>query len=221
MTIKCDVLGETGLQFYGKMCTSMSHEIKNALAIIQEHAGLLDDFAVMANEGTPIDPQRVKTLAGKIQGRINRANEIVRGLNRLAHSVHEPVKTVDLGEVLTSLVVLSHRFASVRGVTVEAKPPERTVTVDTSPFFLQNLLWLCLDFAMEAAGGEKSVGLRAQRTDQGAKLKFTQLRGLGDTPLPIFPGESVKALLQVLRAELAMQVETEEIVLTFPGDMRQ
>ena len=34
----------TGLQFFGKMTASISHEIKNVMAIINESAGLLDDY---------------------------------------------------------------------------------------------------------------------------------------------------------------------------------
>jgi len=59
MSHRCDIVGETGLQFYGKICASLSHEIKNALAIINEDAGLLNDFAALADQGRPLDPERV------------------------------------------------------------------------------------------------------------------------------------------------------------------
>jgi signal transduction histidine kinase len=219
MYLKCDVLGETGLQFFGKMCASMSHEIKNALAIIQEHAGLLDDFTVMVKEGIPINPQRVKVLAEKIQGQINRADGIVKGLNRLAHSVDESVYTVDLVEVLRSLVALSHRLASVRGVTVKAKPLATKVTIRTSPFFLQNLTWLCLDFAMDVTGDKKTVHLSAEKTKKGAEMRFTELEGLGDEPPERFLGTGGKALLILLKAEIATHIGEREIVLALPGDI--
>lgn len=220
MASKLDIVGETGLQFYGKMSASLSHEIKNALSVIQEHAGLVEDFTVMAEQGTPINPQRVKALAGKIQGQIDRANGIIKGMNQLAHSsMDESVKSVELGDVLTLLVALSHRLASVRGITLETKPPATAVTIRTSPFFLQNLAWLCLDFAMEGAGEKKTVGLSAEKTKLGAKLRFTQLEGLVDAPPERFPGEREKALLETLNAEVTTHIGDREIVLTLPGDL--
>lgn len=218
MPFKLDIVGETGLKFYGKMSASLSHEIKNVLSVIQEHAGLLGDFAVMAEQGVPIDPKRVGTLTTKIQGQIERANGIVKGMNQLAHSVDEPVKSVDLGQVLTLLVALSQRFASVRGVRLEPTLPSKAVTVTSSPFILQNLAWLCLDFAMHVAGGGKVVRLSAQPAGQGAQLKFSQLEGLGDKPAGTFPGEPEKALLQALNAEVEMHIGVKEIVVTLPGD---
>jgi hypothetical protein len=56
MREKLDPIAETGLQFYGKITASVSHEIKNVLAIINENAGLLEDFTFMADRGKPIDP---------------------------------------------------------------------------------------------------------------------------------------------------------------------
>ena len=35
MSWKGDMIGETGLQFYGKTAASLSHEMKNALAVIR------------------------------------------------------------------------------------------------------------------------------------------------------------------------------------------
>jgi hypothetical protein len=43
MSAKLEIVAETGLQFFGKMTASISHEIKNVLAIINENAGLLED----------------------------------------------------------------------------------------------------------------------------------------------------------------------------------
>jgi C4-dicarboxylate-specific signal transduction histidine kinase len=51
-----DPIGDAGLQFFGRMSASISHELKNALAIIKENAGLLADYVAMMGKGTPIDP---------------------------------------------------------------------------------------------------------------------------------------------------------------------
>jgi len=73
-----DTLGEAGFQFFGKMSASISHEIKNALAIMNENAGLLEDYASMGEKGISVDLQRLKSLAGNVRIQIQRADEIVR-----------------------------------------------------------------------------------------------------------------------------------------------
>jgi len=39
------------LQYFGNMLPSLSHEAKNILAVINENAGLMNDFILMAQKG--------------------------------------------------------------------------------------------------------------------------------------------------------------------------
>ncbi len=219
MSWKGDMIGETGLQFYGKTAASLSHEMKNALAIINEHAGLLEDFARMAEAGTPMDPGRLKSLAGKVLKQIRRADGIVTTMNRFAHSVDEPIKDVDLGEIVEFVVTLSRRLASMRGVTLEPKRVTSPIRITTNPFFLQNLVSLCVDFAMAAAGGGKTVGLVAEETENGARVRLTDLEGLEEVPADTFPAAREKLLLEALRAQLAVDIEDGQLVLTLPRNI--
>ncbi|MDY6988840.1 MAG: sensor histidine kinase [Thermodesulfobacteriota bacterium] len=219
MSWKGDIIGETGLQFYGKTAASLSHEIKNALAIMNENAGLLDDFAAMAEAGAPIDPGRLKSLAGKVIKQIRRADGIVATMNRFAHSVDESVKDVDLREIVEFVATLSRRLASMRGVTLESGGGHSPVTITTNPFFLQNLVSLCLDFAMAAAGGGKRIGLTAEETADGARVSFAGVEGLGEVPAGTFPGEPEKNLLEALRGQMTLDAEAGELVLALSRDI--
>jgi len=219
MSWKGDIIGETGLQFYGKTAASLSHEIKNALAIMNEKAGLLEDFAAMSEGGAPIDPGRLKSLAGKIVEQIRRADGIVGTMNRVAHSVDESVKDVDLREIVEFVATLSRRLASMRGVTLEPRRGDSPVTITTNPFFLQNLISLCLDFAMRAPCGGKSIGLVAEDMENGARVRFTGIEGLAEVPAGTFPGEREKILLEALGAQLTVDTEAAELVLTLPRDI--
>lgn len=214
-----DIIGEEGLQFFGKMTASISHEIKNVLTIINENAGLLEDFTILLEKGTPIDRERLKTLAKKIMKQIRRADGVVINMNRFAHSVDESKKSVDLVKILEFVVALSGRFASMRGVTLELLFLENPVMITTTPFFLENLIWLCLDFAMDATGEGKTVGLMAEKTENGARIRLTKLKGLIEATTDTFPGDREKALLEVLKAELTADIETEEVVITLLRDI--
>jgi C4-dicarboxylate-specific signal transduction histidine kinase len=214
MSSDWELIGKTGFLFFGKMAASISHEIKNVLAIINENAGLLEDITLLAEEGMPLDPGKLKTQAGRIKKQIRRADGIVKNMNKFAHSADEPLMSVDLGEILELLVALSVRFASMRGVRLEAESVGRSPRITTNPFLLEILVWLCMDFAMEMAGNEKKVRLSAEETENGGRIRFDQLEALRGATDVEFPGEVEKALLAALEAEITTDVEAGGIVLS-------
>ncbi len=209
-----DTISVIGLQFFGKMTASISHEIKNVLAIINESAGILEDFTLMEKKGVPLNPEKVDNAAKRVLKQVQRADGIIKKMNGFAHSIDEPVKHIDLSKIIELVTGLSDRFAANRGVTIEIEPLETSVAITTRPFFLENLIWLCLDFAMDVAGDGKSVKLIAQEEKNSAIIKFTQLKGLAEHQLDNFPGKQEKALLEVLKAELLPDQNAGEIVLT-------
>ncbi len=214
-----DTIGETGLLFFGKMTASISHEIKNVLAIINENAGIIEDFTFMEKKGIPLDSERILGVAQKVKKQIQRADGIIKKMNGFAHSIDEPVKPVDLSKIIEFVTGLSDRFAANRGVTIEIEPLETSVTITTRPFFLENLIWLCLDFAMDVAGDGKSVKLIAREEENSAIIKFTKLKGLAAHHSDNFPGKQEKTLLEVLKADLVPNQNTGEIVLILPKEI--
>ena len=219
MTGQLEIIGEAGLQFFSKMSASISHEIKNVLAIINENAGLLEDFTLMADRGMPIDPAKLKKLSATVLKQVNRADGIIKNMNRLAHSIDETVTTVDLNEIIELLIALTDRFAAMRCVSIEPKLSENPVKIKTSPFFLMNLLWLCLDFAMTASGTGKCVELVTERTENGVRIRFIRLKGLAEKPVEVFTSEREKSLLGLLEAELTANPKGAEILLHLPENI--
>ena len=102
-----DIIGKEGLQFFGKISASISHEIKNVLAIINENAGLLEDFTLMAEKGRPIDMERFKTVAGKIRGQVGRADGIVKNFNRFNPHPFLPYLFIP-SVISTDITVMAH-----------------------------------------------------------------------------------------------------------------
>ena len=220
MNAELDVVYESSLQFFGKMNASISHEINNVLAIINENAGLLEDFAIMADKETPIDPARLKTMAGKILAQIKRADTMIKNMNKFAHSVDERIKYVDLNDLLELAVALSNRFASMRGVTLELDTSTNPLLITTNNFFLQNLLWQCLDFSMDAAGRGKTVSLNAEITENHAVIRFSQLNGLKDAPEMVSP-VTIESLLDALKGGLTTDIEAGVMNLILPPDINR
>jgi len=213
MRTKPDIIAETGLQFFGRISASISHEIKNVLAIVNENAGLLEDFTLMADRGKPIDPARMKMMAEALKRQVGRADGIIKNMNRLAHSIDQTITTVDLVQTIELTIALTARFAAMRGVRVDLQRPASPVTIATAPFFLMNLLCLCLDFSMSASADEKRVELVADETENSVRIRFRRLAGLTAELMETFPSDREKNLLAVLEADLTVEHASEEIAL--------
>lgn len=221
MDLDWDVVGKEGLQFFGKMSASISHEIKNVLAIINENAGLLEDLALMAQKGKSIDMDRVKTVAEKIRGQVGRADGIVKNLNRFAHSADHFAGEIDLNEMLVFVAALSERLAAMVNVSFDIETPDGQVPIKTTPFFLKNLIWLCLNFAMEAADGDKRVHLSVEKIESGARIRFSNLIGIEKIPRDRFPSYKEKALLNALGGQLSLRRDEGELILEVPDAVEQ
>jgi len=221
MNRQLDAEIKTGLQFFGKMTASISHEIKNVMAIINESAGLLEDYSLMAEKGMPIDPERLKVVSDRIAAQIRRADGIATNMNSLAHSVDEFRKSVDIRETLALAVGLTGRFADMRSVILDFQPPSDFPAVITSPFHLLNLIWRVLDFAMDTSGAGKTVGLTFEAGPKSVKIRFTGIEALTNEPSTVFPTAKETALLGMLGASIHQDAEKGEINLVLPKDVRQ
>ncbi len=210
-----------GLQFFGKMTASISHEIKNVMAIINESAGLLEDYGMMADKGIPIDPEKLKVVSGRVSKQIHRAEGIIRNMNSLAHSVDESLKSVELGETLKLSIGLAQRLADMKSVKLDLQPPRDIVTIITSPFHLLNILWQVLDFAMGASGEGKTVKFTVETGPASVNIRFSGLEAISTLSEAVFPTEREEALLQILGGRILMDEKARKIELVLPKDVRQ
>ncbi len=207
---------EQGIEFFGRMTASISHEIKNALAIVNENAGLLGDLALLMDKGRPLSPERLTTLAGNIRRQVQRADDIIRRLNRFAHSAHEPAASVDLGEVLAFTLALAERLATMKGITLSLAAGE-PVTVEVRPFVLENLLWLCLEQLFAAAGSGATITLAAEAEGGSALVRLSCSAGTEVAAVATGVEEGAgRPLLAELRARLGVVPAGGELLLHLP-----
>jgi signal transduction histidine kinase len=142
----------------GTVCASLSHEIKNCLAIINENAGLMGDLALLAGQGRPVDPERHTRIAAAVQKQVRRADRLVGYLNRFAHSGDLDRRELDLADTIGFVVTLFERAANKAGREVKvAAPHDPEVKVETAPLGLLQLLWGLFCAGIE---GETGADLR-------------------------------------------------------------
>jgi len=216
MATGSDEMEVAGIQFFGKMSASISHEIKNVLAVINENAGLLEDICFMADRGKPGDIARLKKIAGDVKDQVRRADRIVTAMSRFAHSADEPSTETDLGELTALLGLLAMRFAAMRGVEIKTLAPSDPVLVTTFPFGLLNLLWTCLDCAMTAAGSGKMVEIVAAKTTEGGLVRFRRLEQLSAASIADIALGRLSALPHALNATIAADETKTELIVRLP-----
>ncbi|MBN2059024.1 MAG: HAMP domain-containing histidine kinase [Deltaproteobacteria bacterium] len=207
---------EMSLNFFGKISASISHEIRNVLAVINENAGLMKDLLLMADKGQPLDHGRISRQTEKILEQVLRADGIIGNMNRFAHSVDDVYKTVDVGECLRLVAALSGRFAAMREVALSFNTLSETIEITTCPFLLENIIYLCLDYAMSAAGKEKTVDMIVKKHVDGAQIRFSGLEKVGETVRGLL-SDAVEDLLGYLGAKIDTDEKGGAVVLTLPA----
>lgn len=140
------------LLYFGKATASISHELKNVVAIINEAAGLLGDLTAAAQRGRPLEPERVLRISEEIGRNVKRAVETINRLNRFAHTVDEVERAVDVGQLLADTLAVAGRYPGLRDLTLEQAASMSAATLRTDPFRLHRALVLALKVAAAADG---------------------------------------------------------------------
>ncbi|MEJ2587640.1 MAG: histidine kinase [Deltaproteobacteria bacterium] len=217
-TVTSDTTAETGLKFFGAVTASISHEIKNRMAIINEQAGLLQDFVRMAEKGRQLDPERLMRLAGSIKTQVSMSDVIIKNMNRFAHSVDVFWQTADLDEVLLLVTALARRTADNREVRLEVRSPGTSIRVGTSAFYIMNLTWLCLDKLMQQPGKDKSIVLGCEKVGDGAALWLSG-DGFDAEPGNMELGPAAAGLAAQLKGQIQADSEQGCFRILLPLDM--
>lgn len=184
------------LEVFAGISATVSHDLKNTLATINENAGLLDDLACMAGEDTGVPTERVQAAAASIAVQVARSNTIIKNLNRFAHSGDSPVVQADIGEVLNLMVALTARKAAMRNISVTVECGEDQ-QVHTSLFHLESLIYLILAHLYGAVASGSTITLSSMQDAAGCVIRFAADLS-GDLNRESFPGHREQALLHHL-----------------------
>jgi len=206
----------TGIEFFGRVSASVSHEIKNILAIVNENAGLLEDFVSMVHEGVPLSLERLERLAGTVRKQVQRADGIVKNMNLFAHSADRPMDRVDLYEAVCFIADICARLIDMQSVTVRVIKPESPVAANTHPFYLHSMLWACIESIMAVLSDEKAIEINFKQFKKGAAVCFTFRTDPENERLKVLLAERAAAVADCLDAELVERLDSGEIQIRLP-----
>jgi C4-dicarboxylate-specific signal transduction histidine kinase len=154
------------LAFFGKMCASISHEIKNCLAVISEQNGLHQDLLMLQCQGRPLAPERAEKITQSIADQVQRMDSIVKRLNRFAHSSDHACERIDLRDVCAYTIELCHRFAVNKGVTLVSEG-DAHIEVEASSFHIVRVLVGCLEAGFAQSSSGQTIRLEVSRGESG------------------------------------------------------
>ena len=223
--------------FMGKVTASLSHEIKNTLAIINETVGLMGD---LLSKDAPEDwPQysRLTSLLTSIEEQVQRSADIVKRLNKFAHSMDKSLVDLDLNKLVQEITTLAQRFARLRGVQLEVETAPEPLVIHSNPFriqyvifgFIERALWRCstsqtkVTLACSPLEDMAQVIVTDQGSPEGDWLRKQIAAALSPTGTSRGEEDPELAILALTMAALGGSVEIEEVgktgnkvILSFP-----
>lgn len=212
------LLRNEGLMFFGTINRSVTHELNNVMAIINERSGLMDDLLMAENQGIPMDSEKFKQLSKKIAVQVERGKILIKRLNRFAHSTDELVTSFNLNTLLEDITNLSQRLANLQNLQLEIKLSGESISLISNPFFLQQAVYICFELFMAVPEKNHLITIELEKHETTARVIISGTF-LADTEAVL----SKRALLDVLLEELkgSVQVITENenrqlIILTIP-----
>jgi signal transduction histidine kinase len=221
MTYTDDQLRRRSLEFSGRITASLSHEINNVMAIINELAGLLDDFTFAAENGRPIDLERQKTTVRKITQQIYRGREYIQQLNSFAHMMDSKKQDLDLAKCAEQVSFVCQRFARNRKVGLTVGPSADVPMVQGNLFDLLHVMFRLVVLAMEVSVPGSGIVLQVGMTDEEISIIVT-----GDTVLDESEGfskekASLVGIVEKLGGEVRSSLspgETIHLIAVLPRD---
>ncbi len=158
----------------GNLTASASHELQNALAIIRESAGLMEDFINYAPEDEPEPSYKPKIveLLHTIQEQVVRGGDIAGGLNGLGHAWEEDGS--DLNRVLEEFAILAGRLGRMHGVTVGLDYGNTKVRAERAGLTLRVALFDVLQACFAHAHGSSLILSPHQHHGKAGVLIFIE-----------------------------------------------
>jgi C4-dicarboxylate-specific signal transduction histidine kinase len=199
-----------GLAFFGRVSAVISHDLKNVMATISETAGLLGDLVDLAGEGRALDPNELKSCSETIIDEIQRGYVTIGLLNAFAHSADQPLKEVDLAEMVTLAVNLSQCLSYARRVDLDLAGAAG-VKILTNPFFLIDLLYNCLVWSYQSVGLDQGVRVAAGQRNETVEVVLPDLGAVEAASR-----ETIDGAVEVLGAALNWDPSGQGLTITLP-----
>ena len=162
---------DTDLKFFSAVTASVTHELNNILAIINQTGGLLEDLMYGADETVTLAPEQLKRITERLEKQSSRGIETIKKLNKFAHNCDEVNVAFDLKEITGGIVALSQRFADLCQVKLQfVNEYYNPVKIINNPLKIQQLIFLILREIFKASKKEEVIDVEIDVDDDEVKV---------------------------------------------------
>ena len=195
---------ERALAFFGCMTAGVSHELKNALSIVNELGGLMEDLLLEAEKGRDISHPQLARIAEGIARQVQRSDDHIKRLHHFSHNADDFQASAPLDVVVDEIVVLCRRLADLKRVRL-AVEHRGDGAFSVSPVFLwQHAVYECICLALAEAGDGDSVTVSLSNTGTAPRVRIA-----GSQPVAREAIERKMPLLLALMEQLGCSLDID------------
>lgn len=203
------------LAFFASISASVSHEIKNHLAIINEQNGLIGDYLDIGSKGMPAPLEKIRNVVQGVTKQVALTDHIVRRFNMFAHTGDTPVKSIDVSDFLHLLVDISVRQVRNSEMRLELEEMPTNIIIRTHPFEFLHVLHSCLSIILKNGAQGDTVSLGFSVEEQGVSVVLSAPEGLKKEAFqPLDP--TVSLLMERLQIRFTWDPNKLRLSLVFP-----
>ncbi|MBZ0263419.1 hypothetical protein K8I28_02010 [bacterium] len=160
------------LQFFGAITASISHELNNVIGIVEQVAGLMEDQLIAFESGIPLKPESLARVADRINVQTTRGVEIIKRMNRFAHSIDEPFIDFDINAVLENFIAMMQRLAALKRTTLDADFHHEEIYLTSNPFLLQEVVFRVIKSALENSERDDHINLKTSKNENTISIEI-------------------------------------------------
>ena len=109
---------------------------------------LLEDLILAGGEDKTADKEKIQKITNNIADQIQRKKELIKLLNRFAHSVDLQITSFDLHDLLNDILRIVGRFAALKKVNLEINLSSKQIKITSCPFTLQHLVFQIINLGL-------------------------------------------------------------------------
>ncbi|TYT76083.1 hypothetical protein [Desulfobotulus mexicanus] len=137
------------IRFAGKITASVTHELRNVLAVIRETSGLMQDIMALQGQEKETDKEeRIQNGFKAISDQVQRGSQLIDHLNSFAHSSDHPEESIDIQEAAVDFFKLTERLCRLRRITLAPETKEKIIHIRASKFYFYAALFQALELCL-------------------------------------------------------------------------
>lgn len=191
-------MADPAVRFFGAMTASSTHEMKNALAIINENAGLLEDLVLLDNTAKEKLPERVASISGRIKKQVKRSDAILKNLNRFSHTMDKSGDFVELNSVIDFMVLFGGRLLQRNNCSIKVENYPSDVNVKSTMFQLQHFIWRIIEALCYDKNQQITIKIGIMKKSGTPFLRFSPQKIEHDILNQVFESPYNQRLIEVI-----------------------